>query len=354
MVNVFSVPVFFIVFRETTEASIIISVLLAFIKQGLGGPNDDKAVYKKLVWQIWIGAIGGLLVCFVIGGAFIGVFYRFGNDIWGKSEDIWEGIFALVAAIIITIMGIALLRINKMQEKWRVKLAEIMERKDVRGIGNNSKKYAMMILPFITVLREGIEAIVFVAGVSLSGPAKSFPLPVFCGLFAGSAVGFVIYKGGNRLHLQVFLVVSTIFLYLVAAALFTRSIWYFENYRWSQLTGGDASETGSGPGSYDIRKSVWHVNCCNPEANGGGGWGIFNAILGWQNSSTQGTIIGYCLYWLSISVTLMLMLFKEKKGYYPGLKKRYERRALVAQEQHGKSGEVDVAVHEREQELELR
>ena len=30
--------------------------------------------------------------------------------------------------------------------------------------------------------------------------------------------------------------------------------------QWNKIIGGDAVETGSGPGSYDIRKSVWHVN----------------------------------------------------------------------------------------------
>ena len=30
--------------------------------------------------------------------------------------------------------------------------------------------------------------------------------------------------------------------------------------QWNKAIGGDASETGSGPGSYDIRESVWHVN----------------------------------------------------------------------------------------------
>ena len=50
--NVFAVPVFFIVFRETIETAIIISVLLAFLKQTLDGPNSDTAVYKKLVRQV--------------------------------------------------------------------------------------------------------------------------------------------------------------------------------------------------------------------------------------------------------------------------------------------------------------
>ena len=51
MVNVFAVPVFFIVFRETTETSIIVSVLLAFIRQQIG-PDNDKALYRKLQKQV--------------------------------------------------------------------------------------------------------------------------------------------------------------------------------------------------------------------------------------------------------------------------------------------------------------
>ena len=51
-VNVFAVPVFFIVFRETIETGIIVAVLLAFLKQTLDGPNGDVAVYKKLVKQV--------------------------------------------------------------------------------------------------------------------------------------------------------------------------------------------------------------------------------------------------------------------------------------------------------------
>ena len=30
--------------------------------------------------------------------------------------------------------------------------------------------------------------------------------------------------------------------------------------KWNKTVGGDAAEVGSGPGSYDIRQSVWHVN----------------------------------------------------------------------------------------------
>ena len=51
-VDVFAVPVFLIVFRETLETVIIVSVLLAFLKQTLDGPDRDARVYKDLRRQV--------------------------------------------------------------------------------------------------------------------------------------------------------------------------------------------------------------------------------------------------------------------------------------------------------------
>jgi high-affinity iron transporter len=140
-----------------------------------------------------------LLFCLIVGGALIGVFYTVGSNTWATHELIYEGAFALVASVIITVVGVALLRIGKMQEKWRVKLAAAMEapigKLGKRGaIKRFFEKYTMFALPFITVLREGIEAIVFVAGVSFSAPATSVPLAVICGLLAGSLIGYLLYR----------------------------------------------------------------------------------------------------------------------------------------------------------------
>ncbi len=51
-VDVFSVPVFLVVFREALETVIIVSILFAFLKQTLDGPEKDSKVYKKLVRQV--------------------------------------------------------------------------------------------------------------------------------------------------------------------------------------------------------------------------------------------------------------------------------------------------------------
>jgi high-affinity iron transporter len=102
-----------------------------------------------------------------------------------------------------------------MRDKWQVKLAAVMDRRHAGEDGTEEmegkkgggkvlraggvlktwmERYAMFVLPFITVLREGIEAIVFIAGVTFSAPATAVPLPVVVGLAAGAVVGFALYK----------------------------------------------------------------------------------------------------------------------------------------------------------------
>lgn len=150
---------------------------------------------------MWFGAGLGLVICLCAGAGIIGAFYGLKKDSWAAASDIWEGTFALIASIIITLMGAVLLRISKLQDKWRVKLTKALEKRD--GVKNENErtdrfklwceKYAMFILPLVTVLREGLEAIAFIAGVGISLPAESFPLAVVAGVACGCFVGWLLY-----------------------------------------------------------------------------------------------------------------------------------------------------------------
>src|SRR5271163_330431 len=91
-------------------------------------------------------------------------------------------------------MGLAMLRISALHKKWKVKISQIMEARETKGFAAKSRKYAMFVLPFITVLREGLEAVVLVGGVSLSEPATSVPLAVVVGSICGVGVGYFIYR----------------------------------------------------------------------------------------------------------------------------------------------------------------
>ena len=131
----------------------------------------------------------------------IGSFYGLNVDKWGATEPYWEGVFSIVASIIIAVMGAALLRVSKLQAKWQAKIHASFDPKDVTKTSSKwesvkawTRKYFMFWLPFVTVLREGAEAIIFIAGVGLGLPGTSIPLPVVVGLVAGAAVGFILYK----------------------------------------------------------------------------------------------------------------------------------------------------------------
>lgn len=43
---------------------------------------------------------------------------------------------------------------------------------------------------------------------------------------------------------------------------------------------------------------------------------MFNALLGWQNSATVGSVVSYNLYWVAVMVGFVTMVCREK-GYWP-------------------------------------
>lgn len=174
------------------------------------------------------------------------------------------------------------------------------------------RKRAFFVLPFITTLREGIEAMVFMGGVAISEAKTSIPLAAICGLLCGIFVGFLIYRGGNTISLQYFFVASTYLLLLIAAGLFSKGIFNFENNAWAQVIGSDPDDqTTTIP--YNVKTAIWHVDCCDPENAANGGWTIFNAILGWNNTATIGSIVGYVGYWISVCVILVFLKLKDRR-----------------------------------------
>ncbi|EJU01308.1 iron permease FTR1 [Dacryopinax primogenitus] len=297
----------------------------------------DKQLYRKLIWQIWFGTILGFVIALCIGAAFIAVFYTKLQDLWAQTEDLWEGIFALIASGLILAMGIAFLKLEGSSAKWRVHLSHAFSKKDSDREGR-SGKYALMILPLITVLREGIEAIVFVGGVSMSDSAKSIPLAVVVGLVCGALVSYGIYRGAAAIAIRYFLVISTCILFLVGAGLASRALGFFQAYVFNQGVWKDVEELGDGPGSYPP-DSVWHLTYGNPfNTQTGGGWSIFNAILGWNNTATLGAVLAYVFFWVFVICTLTFLKWKEGRTHLFGWKskayvvrqQRFKERAAAA------------------------
>ncbi|KAG0348057.1 hypothetical protein BG004_006191 [Podila humilis] len=234
---------------------------------------------------------------------------KYANNLWANTEGIWVGCFSLLAVVLITVMGLALLRTTQIQEKWRNKLSQALDNENERGLGNSSRKYALFILPFITVLREGLEAIVFIGGVTFTESGKAIPIAVIVGILCGLIVGWILYRGGSKIGLHKFFVASTCLLLLMAAGLAARGIASFESYAWAKATNAQSDDGFT----FDPRVNVWALTCCDPKDPNAGGWAIFNAIFGWSNIASIGTVVGYIAYWLIVIASLVFMKLRRQR-----------------------------------------
>ncbi|KIK95513.1 hypothetical protein PAXRUDRAFT_826928 [Paxillus rubicundulus Ve08.2h10] len=352
--DLFSLTIFFVVFRETLEAAVIVSVLLSLVEQivqehperlapteltlSTSTPpnNSDSAIeqsaarqdstaqkpilgphiIRKLRLQVLLGACTGLVIAIALGATFIAIWFTQATNLWSKSEQLWEGIFELIASLMIFVMGITMLKMDRARIKWRVKLQNSF---NGHGADRRTKtgRWVLFILPMITVLREGIEAIIFVGGVALGEPAKSIPIAAIVGVVCGLVCGLGIYQFASRTTLKIFLVCMTNLILLIGAGLFSKAAWSFQENAFVQLLGVDVDDAGgTGPGSYDVRGNVWHLDCCSSST---GSWSLFNAVFGWQNSATLGSVLSYVFYWLTVIVVLVYLKFKEGRKKHLGL-----------------------------------
>ncbi|KZT07990.1 Ftr1 protein [Laetiporus sulphureus 93-53] len=399
--SVFSVPIFFIVFRETLEAAIIVSVLLGLVEQivkesdgtALGltehnaqeelgdaeheaKPHSDtasstqhgdesapelldesdrelvmKRLMRKMRLQIFFGSLLGLIIAAAIGAAFIAIWFTQASNLWASTEELWEGIFSVIASLIIFVMGVTMLKMDRAKAKWRIKLLNAFSGKRVDR-STRAGRWVLFILPLITVLREGMEAVVFVGGVSLGQSATAIPIAAIVGFICGCICGYLIYAFASRTTLTIFMVVMTNFILLIGAGLFSRGVWDFQEQHFDNIVGADVDDTGGdGPGSFDVQGNVWHLDCCNPENNlDSDGWSIFNAIFGWTNSATIGSILSYVFYWLAVIVVLIYLKFKEGRTKLLGKesaagvrrRERQERLALEANDEKASKPEEEV------------
>ncbi|KAF8551776.1 iron permease FTR1 [Imleria badia] len=329
--NLFSVTIFVVVFREALEACLIVSVLLSLVEQILhksppattttaitppSSPPDLESnpttvcprVLKKLRLQVLLGALVGLAIALAIGGAFIAIWFTQAKDLWTNSEQLWEGIFKLIASIMIFVMGVAMLKMENARTKWRIKLQNAFNGQQ-RDRGAKASRWVLFFLSMITVLREGLETVIFVGGVSLAEPATSIPIPTIVGIICGIVCGTIVYQFASRTTFKIFLICMTNFILLIGAGLFSKAVWAFQENSFIKFIHTSSDDAvGTGPGSYDVRGNVWHLNCCDAS---NGSWSIFNAIFGWENSATLGSVLSYVFYWLAVIVVLVYYKFRE-------------------------------------------
>ncbi|MHA1233126.1 MAG: FTR1 family iron permease, partial [Candidatus Helarchaeota archaeon] len=205
-VNIF-VPTF-IAFREGLEASLVIVILLLYLKK------SDRKKYNKFVY---LGLFLGIVLSLLFALFFTLMFGGFS----GFSEKIFEGITFMISGVLIITL---IMWLSKEGSKLKINLEE-----KVDSAINSSKSLSITFLTLIMILREGIELILMLSGtISIGGASQ---LDIFLGTLMGLVIsiiiGLLVFYGMKTFNISKFFKITNIILILFAAGLITYGIHEF-------------------------------------------------------------------------------------------------------------------------------
>jgi len=252
---------FLVALREGIEATLIISILLAYLKQ-IGAQDRQNLVW----WGTGLAVVVSVLVGTVI--------FMAGAEFEGKAEEVFEGLVTLAAVGVLTWMIFWMRR-----QGARVK-SELQERVDTALLTGG---FALAALAFVAVLREGVETALFIFAAAKgtavdSGGVGGQVLGATLGLAVAVALGVLLYRGGLKLNLRSFFRITGLLLIVVAAGLFGFALHELQEAGWLPMLAGTA---------FDISGAL-------PDDSGVGG--ILRAIFGYQANPTWLEITGWIGY----------------------------------------------------------
>lgn len=277
MPDLFSVPAMFIMLRESIEACVVVALLLQMCA---------RLRLSRMKRYVWFGAASGIAVSMALGIVFVAVFYVTKSRVLtGASKSIFKGYINLIAVLLITALAFAMLRFMNYERKWAAKLEDAAARIDV----GKANQWTVFALAFTAVFREGVESVIFLAGVSTTSSWTAIPLAGIVGIVIGLAVGVALYYSGKQIKdIAWFFVLSCALLFFIAAGLTSQAITAWQSIGWfgTWLPPSDRPPWN---------RAAWDWTACCSTSNQG--FALLSAMFGYNPRPTPLSLGAYFGYW---------------------------------------------------------
>ena len=251
-------PTFVIGLREGVEASLVVGIVAAFLRQG-----GHRAALRAM----WAGVGLALVLCVAVA---------VGLQVLDRSlpQQQQEGLETIVATVAV---GMVTFMIVWMRRHART-LASDLRASAAVAVAQGSA-WALVVMAFFAIMREGIETAGFMlAAFQASGDSTAAGLGALSGILVAVVIGFGIYKGGVRLDLGRFFRATAVVLVLVAAGLVASAIHTaHEATWWNGLQAG-------------VVNLNWLVRPGTVTSS------LVTGVLGVQPEPTVGETLGWLLY----------------------------------------------------------
>lgn len=208
---------FTIALREGLEASLIVGILLAYVR---------RTGRTQLLRPLWMGVIAAIVLSLGVGAGL----NLTSSELSERNEEIFAGTASVLAVVFVTAMVFWMKRTAKSLRE------QLHEKLDASGVG----VFAVAATAFFAVIREGLETALFLysnfntAGGSL-GPATGLVI----GLASAVLLGYLLYKRAVTINLARFFTITGVALIIVAAGVLSYAVHEFQEVGW--LPGEDST-----------------------------------------------------------------------------------------------------------------
>jgi high-affinity iron transporter len=192
-----------VMLREGFEASLIVVIVLAFL---------NRTGRREAFTPIWIGTALALALS-VLTGALL---FAIGAELEGRSEALFEGAAMLVAAALLTWM---IFWMRRQARHIKRELEDQVEHALAKG-----SSFALGLVAFVGVLREGVETALFLFGTVEGANGLVATTSAAAGLAGAVLLGYLFYRGASRLNLRRFFTVTSVLLLAFAGWLLAQGL----------------------------------------------------------------------------------------------------------------------------------
>ncbi len=208
------IPAYVLFLREGLEASMIVTILLAALRQ-LGQPrNQVKAIWTGTWLALAASAAGGVILYLTL------------REYNGSTfQTIFETGAYLVAVVLLTGMTFWMQRHSR----------SLKQELTAKAAAAGGSALALGALAFTTVGREAVESAVFMLAFALKDNAISLLVGAGLGLASSIGLAIAVYRLGYRLDYRRFFRVMGLLLLLFAAGLLGDAVQNMQALGWLPL-----------------------------------------------------------------------------------------------------------------------
>src|SRR5271168_1862400 len=179
--------------REGVEAALVVGIVLVYL---------NRTGRRALVAYAWAGVALAVAASFGAAAAL---------QRWRVSEDGFEGLLMLVAAVLVVTMIVWMNRAARHLKKEIEQRVEAYAQQSTAAAG-----WGILLFVFLMVVREGAELVLILRAVELSSAGVEVWIGTALGIAIAVAVGIFFFQGTLKLPLHRFFAATTGILMVVA------------------------------------------------------------------------------------------------------------------------------------------